>query len=183
MPIVNIFGFINKSRYFPDGRDLNRQFPGNSKGSLASRFVFNFSKEILPLADFCMDFHTGGPDRYNAAQIRIEDDNEVVSKLAFVFNAPFTLFGNQIEGSYRESCNKMDIPILLNESGKSLSLDKMICKEALFVVKRVLAHLEMLNPKIKVPAIVKKSTLRKEIHWIREDCSGFLHIKRTYKIL
>ncbi len=177
MPIVNIFGFINKSRFFPDGRDLNRQFPGNSKGSLASRFAYNFSKEILPLADFCLDFHTGGADRYNAAQIRIEQDNEVVAKLASIFNAPFTLYGDQIEGSYRELCNKMNIPILLNESGKSLSLDKVICKEALNGVKRILAHLEMLNPKIEVPAIVKKSIFINDTHWMRADCSGFLHIK------
>lgn len=177
VPIVNIFGFISKSRFFPDGRDLNRQFPGNSKGSLASRFAYNFSKEILPLADFCMDFHTGGADRYNAAQIRIEHGNEVVSQLAAVFNAPFTLFGDQIDGSYRELCYKMNIPILLNESGKSLSFDKSICKEALNGVKRVLAHLDMLNPKIEVPEIVKKSILIHETNWMRADFSGFLHVK------
>ncbi|WP_339660045.1 succinylglutamate desuccinylase/aspartoacylase family protein [uncultured Polaribacter sp.] len=177
MPIVNIFGFINKSRFFPDGRDLNRQFPGNSKGSLASRFAYNFTKEILPLADFCMDFHTGGADRYNAAQIRIEHGNETVSQLAAVFNAPFTLYGDQIDGSYRELCYKMNIPILLNESGKSLSFDKSICKEALSGVKRVLAHLEMLSPKIEVPKVVEKSILIHETTWIRADFSGFLHVK------
>lgn len=52
-------------------------------------------------------------------QIRIKHDNEVVSKLASLFNAPFTLYGDQIEGSYRNLCSKIDIPILLNESGKA----------------------------------------------------------------
>ncbi len=28
MPILNIFGFLNSRRDFPDGRDLNRVFPG-----------------------------------------------------------------------------------------------------------------------------------------------------------
>ena len=39
VPVVNVFGFINKSRYLPDRRDLNRCFPGTEKGSLGSRQV------------------------------------------------------------------------------------------------------------------------------------------------
>ena len=45
IPIVNMFGFVNKSREFPDGRDLNRVFPGSKSGSLASRFAH--SKLVL----------------------------------------------------------------------------------------------------------------------------------------
>ena len=42
VPIVNVFGFIHKSRYLPDRRDLNRCFPGSAKGSLASRIAHTF---------------------------------------------------------------------------------------------------------------------------------------------
>ncbi len=41
IPIVNMFGFINQSRQFPDGRDLNRVFPGSKKGSLASQCSYH----------------------------------------------------------------------------------------------------------------------------------------------
>ncbi|MFA0724879.1 succinylglutamate desuccinylase/aspartoacylase family protein, partial [Vibrio sp. 10N.222.49.E5] len=40
VPIVNVFGFIHKSRYLPDRRDLNRCFPGSEKGSLTSRIAY-----------------------------------------------------------------------------------------------------------------------------------------------
>ena len=33
IPIINMYGFVNKSREFPDGRDLNRVFPGSKKSS------------------------------------------------------------------------------------------------------------------------------------------------------
>ncbi|MDZ4262189.1 MAG: succinylglutamate desuccinylase/aspartoacylase family protein, partial [Pseudomonadota bacterium] len=33
VPIVNVHGFINQSRYLPDRRDLNRVFPGSETGS------------------------------------------------------------------------------------------------------------------------------------------------------
>ena len=31
-PIVNVFGFVNETRYLPDRRDLNRSFPGSAAG-------------------------------------------------------------------------------------------------------------------------------------------------------
>jgi predicted deacylase len=33
------FGFISHSRYLPDRRDLNRSFPGYTKGSLAAQLA------------------------------------------------------------------------------------------------------------------------------------------------
>ena len=36
LPVINVYGFLNMSREFPDGRDLNRVFPGSKTGSLAS---------------------------------------------------------------------------------------------------------------------------------------------------
>src|SRR6188472_1865413 len=34
IPLLNVFGFINFSRDVPDGKDVNRSFPGNQVGSL-----------------------------------------------------------------------------------------------------------------------------------------------------
>ena len=70
IPIVNVYGFINYSRDLPDGKDVNRSFPGHSRGSLASRVARAITKEILPHCDFGIDFHTGGAARYNFPQIR-----------------------------------------------------------------------------------------------------------------
>jgi predicted deacylase len=32
IPLLNIFGFLQLSRELPDGKDINRLFPGNKKG-------------------------------------------------------------------------------------------------------------------------------------------------------
>ena len=47
IPIVNVFGIIQHSRYLPDGRDLNRSFPGTESGSLASRPAKTFTDNII----------------------------------------------------------------------------------------------------------------------------------------
>ena len=48
VPVINLPGYRSKSRYFPDGRDLNRAFPGLSKGSTTSR-VASTIKKILSM--------------------------------------------------------------------------------------------------------------------------------------
>ena len=49
-------------REFPDGRDLNRVFPGSSKGgSLASRVAHKLDyMKLYHMQIYIMDFHTGG---------------------------------------------------------------------------------------------------------------------------
>ncbi len=47
VPIVNVHGVLNQSRYMPDRRDLNRSFPGSAKGSLAGRVANTFLTEIV----------------------------------------------------------------------------------------------------------------------------------------
>lgn len=177
IPVVNVLGFIGKSRYFPDGRDLNRVFPGMSNGSLASRVAHRFTTGVLPAADLCLDFHTGGADRYNAAQVRIAPDDHQLRILADIFHAPFTLFESYIAGSYRETCGKLGIPVLLNESGMSMALDKEMAGEAVDGTIRVLHHLGMLASGIPVPIPQRPSIVVVQSKWVRAERSGFLHVK------
>ena len=70
IPILNIYGFLNFSRDVPDGKDVNRSFPGFPRGSLAGRVAHRFMREIMPLIDYGIDFHTGGAARANYPQVR-----------------------------------------------------------------------------------------------------------------
>ena len=164
-------------RAFPDGRDLNRVFPGNPRGSLASRFAYQFVKKILPVADYCLDFHTGGASRFNAAQIRIDADNIETKQFAEVFNAPFTLHSKIIPKSYRATCARLGIPILLFEGGKSKVSDKEIARIGVHGTIRFFDYLEILNSNIEVPVSNTPSVLVKATKWIRPNHSGLMHVK------
>ncbi|MCF4100742.1 succinylglutamate desuccinylase/aspartoacylase family protein [Gillisia sp. M10.2A] len=177
IPVVNVFGFLNLSREFPDGRDLNRMFPGTKNGSLASRFAFQFVKKILPVADFCMDFHTGGASRFNVAQIRIQKDDEKGMKYANIFNAPFTMYSKTIGKSYRETCSKLGKTVLLFEGGKSLDSNKEIAKHGVDGIMRVLHHFGMLKTRFDRPEAVVNSIIIESSSWMRAKYSGLLHVK------
>ncbi|WP_299337551.1 succinylglutamate desuccinylase/aspartoacylase family protein [uncultured Psychroserpens sp.] len=172
VPVINVFGFIHMDREFPDGRDLNRVFPGIKGGSLASRVAFKLVTEILPHADLVMDFHTGGADRFNAAQVRIVKGEKSLKELAKVFGAPFVLYSKNISKSFRNTCYKLGIPVLLFEGGKSFNIDTTITNTGVNGAKRVLHHLGMLNSKFKVSQPKKTCVFVAESKWIRANYSG-----------
>lgn len=175
IPIVNVFGFVTRSRAFPDGRDLNRVFPGSKSGSLASRFAHEIMTEILPLADYCIDFHTGGAQRFNAPQIRIEFENPKLVELAAVFNAPFTVNSKNMAKTFRNSCDKLGIPLLLFEGGKSDDINPDVSRHGLEGVKRVLSHLGMLCESTEPTPASAPSCFVDSSVWVRAKVSGLFH--------
>ncbi|MBN9284642.1 MULTISPECIES: succinylglutamate desuccinylase/aspartoacylase family protein [unclassified Flavobacterium] len=175
IPIINVFGFVNKTREFPDGRDLNRVFPGSKMGSLASRFAYYLLKEIIPHVDYAIDFHAGGASRFNAAQIRIIPDNKELKDLADVFHAPFTLYSKNISGSFRNSCHKLGVKMLLFEGGKSNDFNDEITLQGVEGAKRILHHFDMLNGRKKTHIPEDKSIYINKSSWIRAKYSGMFH--------
>ncbi len=72
IPIVNVLGFMNASRYLPDRRDLNRSFPGSARGSLAGRIAHLMMTEVVDKCTVGIDLHTGSDRRTNLPQIRTD---------------------------------------------------------------------------------------------------------------
>ena len=179
IPVINVFGFIHMDREFPDGRDLNRVFPGGKSGSLASRVAHKLITEIVPHADLIMDFHTGGADRFNSAQIRIKKGEIVLDELAEVFGAPFVYYSKNLNKSFRNTSYKLGIPMLLFEGGKSFNIHPTITNTGVNGAKRVLHHLEMLGSKFKVSKPKKSCVFILESKWIRAKYSGMFKASTT----
>jgi predicted deacylase len=174
IPVFNIFGFLHLSRKFPDGRDLNRVFPGSSKGSLASQFAHEFKKEIAPFIDYVIDFHSGGGNRVNVAQTRCMLNDEKTLNMAKAFGAPFIVQSKQIPKSLRETFHKLGKTALLFEGGKSMLYDEEAIQYGVQGTKNVIRSLQMKRWKedsSKAPIVVKKSK------WLRATHSGMFHIK------
>ena len=138
IPVFNIFGYLIQTREFPDGRDLNRMFPGSLNGSLASQFAFQFTKEIAPFVDYVIDYHTGGGERDNISQIRLESSEKKTLELANIFNPPFIVHSSYIAKSLRETLNKIGKTVLLFEGGKSKNLNPNVINHGIRGTKNVL---------------------------------------------
>ncbi len=171
IPILNIFGFINYSREVPDGKDVNRSFPGFSKGSLASQIAYHLTKRILPHCDYIIDFHTGGKSRFNAAQVRAVLTDEKSAELALAFNAPLTLHSNLIPNSLRDTASEKGKTIIVFEGGESLRFDKKVTEVALSGTKKVLNFLNMSD----YAENINPSKTFHNRKWLRAPVSGFFH--------
>jgi predicted deacylase len=179
IPVINMYGFVNKAREFPDGRDLNRVFPGSKKGSLASRFAYHIVTDVLPIVDYAVDFHAGGASRFNAPQIRLSENNPDLKVLADVFSAPFTLYSKNISGSFRSISEKLKVKMLLFEGGKSLDINHEIANIGIDGVKRLLSYLGMLDSNHIVETPEEPSIYIEKSVWLRAKCSGLLHDYNT----
>ena len=177
VPVVNVHGFLNQSRYLPDRRDLNRSFPGSAKGSIASRMAHTFLQEIVSKADYGIDLHTGAINRSNFPQIRANLDDPATSDLAHSFGAPVMLNASIRDGSLRGCSAERGFPMLVYEAGEALRFDEVAIRAGLRGVLRVMRYLEML------PAIKSKSSKHIEpvvaasTSWLRAPASGIVSRK------
>lgn len=174
IPLLNVFGFLMQQREFPGGRDLNRVFPGTKDGSLASMFAYHLMTEVIPHVDYCIDYHTGGAQRFNYTHIRIDRDDEEILTLAKVFGAPFIMMAKNREKSFRESMVKLGKKVLLFEGGKSLYLDKMVTKLGIQGAINIMHKLGMrdFSNNLLDAGSEHPSTIINSSKWIRAKHSG-----------
>ncbi|AOW81853.1 succinylglutamate desuccinylase/aspartoacylase family protein [Vibrio mimicus] len=171
VPIVNVFGFIHKSRYLPDRRDLNRCFPGSERGSLASRMAHTFFSQVAQRCDYILDLHTGAIHRTNLPQIRADLSGKETLRIAQAFATPVIIDSPLRDGSLRSEAEKQQIPVLTYEAGEALRFDPVAINAGIIGIKRVMQAIKMLrSSRKKTPA----SVIAKSTSWLRAEADGIL---------
>ncbi len=173
--IVNVFGFIEQSRYLPDRRDLNRSFPGSETGSMASRLANLFMREIVERSTHGIDLHTAAVHRINFPQIRANLKDKATYGCAKAFGAPLMMHAPALGGSLRQAATKLGIPVLLYEAGEALRFDRTAIKVGVEGIMRVMNYLEMYQEDSFNNAIVSMETHQSK--WVRASYGGIFHLE------
>ncbi len=171
IPIVNVFGFNDKSRYLPDRRDLNRSFPGERHGSLASQVAYIFRTEIVEKCTHGIDLHTGAIHRRNLPQIRADLSVPENLILAKAFGAPVVLNASARDGSLREMVQERRIPVLLYEAGTALRFDNKASKVGVDGIINVMRAIGML-PTLDAADAAKEPYIAYSSNWVRAPLGG-----------
>jgi predicted deacylase len=169
MPIINVYGFLNYSREVPDGKDINRSFPGSKTGSLASRVAWHMTHDIIPYIDYGVDFHTGGALRTNYPQVRCVMADETNVALANAFAAPFTIDSPFRPHSLRQTAAKKNKNIIVYEGGESVRFDNHAIEEGISGTLRLMKHLGMND---SAPAPSEENKIIWNSSWIRAKTAG-----------
>jgi predicted deacylase len=169
VPIVNVFGFLNESRYLPDRRDLNRSFPGSRRGSLANRLAGLFINQVVSKCSLGIDLHTATNHRVNAPQIRADLDDPETLELARAFGAPFAIQARVRDGSLRQAATERGIRVLVYEAGQAHRFDEEAISTGVDGVMRVMRSLGMVDTDLPDPGFVH--TVRRT-SWVRARRGG-----------
>ncbi|MBD1259950.1 succinylglutamate desuccinylase/aspartoacylase family protein [Maribacter polysiphoniae] len=172
VPILNIFGFIHFSRDVPDGKDVNRSFPGTKSGSMASRMAYHYISEIMDQMDFAIDLHTGGAQRHNFPQIRFTKNDENSRKLAEIFNAPFSFSSRLIKGSFRNAAFQMGKPTIVFEAGESMRFDDYSILQGIQGILNVLKHFKMISSIDPMYVERTGTVMLSDRKWLRAPTAG-----------
>ncbi|MGF1480142.1 MAG: succinylglutamate desuccinylase/aspartoacylase family protein [Cyanophyceae cyanobacterium] len=174
VPIVNVFGFIEQSRYLPDRRDLNRAFPGSATGSLASRLAHLFMQEIVSRSTHGIDLHTAAVPRTNLPHIRANLQDAETYRCAKAFGAPLMIHATTRDGSLRQAAANKGIPTLLYEAGEALRFDDAAIRAGVAGVRQVMGTLAMYKAPDSTPT---DSVEVRQSKWVRAPRSGIFRLE------
>ena len=173
-PVLNLPGFLRAERNLPDGRDLNRNFPGKPDGNSAQRIAHTIFSKIIQKCDYGIDIHTAGQGRANLVQVRGDMENNEVRRVARAFGTEIIIDELGLAGTLRRSATDIGIPMITVEIGETQRFEKHLVSMGLQGVMNVLYELGMLKGKTVEPifqVIVKKT------EWVRADRGGILEMK------
>lgn len=173
VPMVNVYGVLNQSRYLPDRRDLNRSFPGSAKGSLAGRIANLFLQEIVTKCDVGIDLHTGAIHRSNLPQIRANLDDADTLAMAEAFGLPVLLNADIRDGSLRFAAADLGVKVLLYEAGEALRYDEYSIRAGVKGIVNVMREIGMLKKRTRKGHTIERFVARQS-GWVRGNESGFV---------
>jgi len=175
IPVVNIYGFIDQTRYLPDRRDLNRSFPGSEKGSMAGRMANLFLNAIVSKCTHGIDLHTGAIHRENLPHVRAVLDDEQTERMARAFTSPVILNTSIVDGSLRKAAEKLGTSVIVYEAGEALRFDEVSIRAGVRGIISVMRNLEML-PALKSKRRLAEPIVARSSLWIRAPQSGILRV-------
>jgi predicted deacylase len=171
--IANPISFLTMSRDLPDGRDLNRYFPGRERGSMASLIADAIFTKVVRRADFGIDLHTAAAGRTNLPHVRADLSSPVLRRLASAFGCEviFDMVGE--EGMLRRAASKAGVPTIVFEAGEPLKFQRPLIRRGVEGICNVMADLRMYEVD-RVPA--RFQIIVEDHRWIRASRGGILNL-------
>ncbi len=172
--IANPIAFLTMTRDLPDGRDLNRYFPGRERGSMASHIADMIFTKIVRRADYGIDLHTASAGRTNLPHVRADMKRPVLRRMAAAFGCEviFDMAGE--EGTLRRAATQAGVPTIVYEAGEPLKFQTALIRRGVEGIRNVLADLKMAEFDRASPAF---QIIVDDHRWIRAERGGILMMK------
>ncbi len=173
VPVVNLPGYRMHTRYFPDGRDLNRAFPGTEAGNTTSRVAHRVWHQLVKDSDYVIDLHSAARGRTNLPQVRADLAHPKSNVLARSFGIEVILDSSGPRGSLRRVSNEADVGYVTYEGGGATAADSEAVQVALYGILNALRNLHVIDGN---PSRPRFRLLAAGSIWLRADEGGLLDV-------
>ena len=172
IPIANPEAVLLGTRQAPDGRDLNRQFPGNPRGNQSQRLAHTLFTTLVGRADYLVDLHTAPGTRENLPHVRADLDDDVCKEMARAFGTNIVLHSKGVGGTMRKEATRAGCSAILLETGSSNAFQYSNVRQGVEGLLNLMRHLEMIEGEVVQPDY---RVLVRTSRWIRAPSGGLLH--------
>lgn len=174
--IVSPLAFAARQQYVvpQDGKNPNRQFPGNALGTVTERMAHAIMTQVLPGVDAWVDLH-GGDIHEALVPFTIYSDAaapQVAARsraMAEVYGIEWVVASNSVKGGTYSAAAAAGVPTILTEAGQCGRLDETNTQIHLQGCLNVLKHLGVLPGQ---PAPVAPVKVCSQFPWVNAGQSG-----------
>ena len=174
VPVANPLALMSQERKLPDGRDLNRSFPGKSRGSMASSMAWSIFRKVVRGSDFGIDLHSAARGRTNLPHVRADMSVPVVRRMASAFGTEIVVDMPGRKGMLRHAATRKGIPTIVYEAGEPMRFQRRLVHLGVVGIRNMLANVGLYPFRRRPP---KFHVVVEEREWIRARRGGILMMK------
>ncbi|PRP96215.1 succinylglutamate desuccinylase/aspartoacylase family protein [Enhygromyxa salina] len=145
VPVVNVPGYLNNTRHFNDGYDLNRVMPGKRNGTNSQVYAHRFMTRIVAHLDYMIDLHTASFGRINTLYVRADMTNPDSAWMALCQQPQIVLHNTGADGTLRGAAMDRGVKSITVEVGNPNAFQSEMVDDGTTGVLNVLSRLKMIE--------------------------------------
>jgi uncharacterized protein len=145
VPVVNIPGYLNNTRYFNDGFDLNRLMPGKRGGTPSQVYAHRFIERVVKHFDYLIDLHTASFGRINTLYVRADLENPDAAWRDKCQQPQIMLHNVGADGTLRGAAMDLGVKAITVEVGNPNAFQDAMISDGTSGVLNVLSRLRMID--------------------------------------
>jgi len=174
VPVVNLPGYLDNSRRYRDGQDLNRVMPGKEPGSESELYAHRFMTRVVHCFDYLVDLHTASFGRANSLYVRVDLGQPVAARLAHCIGAQIIVHNEGADGTLRSAASDLGIHAITVEVGDPNRFQRGLIRSSRLGLLNVLQELGMIE--VAADEFEDDAVVCARSYWLYTDVGGVLEV-------
>lgn len=178
IPVLNVFGMLNRSPFLPNGEVLDRAFPGAEEGTYGQRMAHLFIESLFSRCDVCVEICCGSLNHNLLPHLYTDCSIPENRELASSFPVSVVVDIDPEEGSLHKVADQTNKLMLTYSAGEAMRFNADAIRLGRRGLLRMLRQLGMLPESDRSDLATKHEPVFAESsEWLYATKSGIAHPK------